>query len=701
MSEDKLTDSEQLTVDDIIEENRRRTEAILAPYDPVAGDRNDPGRVELTVAGLDPSTVWIPREMNDNPLVASLRRTGSVDMYIHTEMHATPGECTREEVIRRFTRLRILHDFPFWAASFVWIKRKGGGSDMLFILNRPQRRLVEALERMRRAGEPIRLILLKARQWGGSTCVQLYMAWLQLVHSEGLNSLIIAHQGLATDEIKDMFDRMLRNYPDWLLTDADGEPLKGRRMENAGMSRGAFRVNGRNCKVKLGTAERPDSCRGGDYNLVHCSEVGIWRTSDMKTPEQIIRAACSGILLEPMTMIVLESTANGTGNYFHREYEAAKNGESQFRPLFVAWYEIDIYTRPLADPRGFAASLLRDRFSSLSTSERRQPGSYLWWLWQRGATLEAINWYVMERMKYSDHGLMAAEYPSDDIEAFVHSGARVFDKYLVEQMRRDCSIPAMRGEIDGDATTGPDSLSNVRFSPAENGGLAIWEDRILPESGYHCPDRYLAVVDIGGRSAKADWSVIVVFDRFGMRSGKKPRVVAQWRGHTDIDLLAWNAARIAKYYDNALLVIESNTIETHDPERLVDGDQSLFIFSQLRDAYANLYARRPSEEDVMRSAPRKYGFHTNVSTKPMIISGLVKAVREGLYVERDEACLDEYLTYEQRQNGSFGALPGRHDDMLMTRAIGLHICFNEMPLPIMTLMAAQRTRDIPSGYSFF
>lgn len=65
----------------------------------------------------------------------------------------------------------------------------------------------------------------------------------------------------------------------------------------------------------------------------------------------------------------------------------------------------------------------------------------------------------------------------------------------------------------------------------------------------------------------------------------------------------------------------------------------------------------------------------------MIISTLQKVLREGLYVERDERCLDEYLTYERKPNGSLGAISGRHDDLLMTRAIGLHICYNEMPLP--------------------
>ena len=48
-------------------------------------------------------------------------------------------------------------------------------------------------------------------------------------------------------------------------------------MERVGRSGAIYRVPSRNCKIKIGTAERPDSCRGGDYNLVHCSEVGIWK----------------------------------------------------------------------------------------------------------------------------------------------------------------------------------------------------------------------------------------------------------------------------------------------------------------------------------------------------------------------------------------------------------------------------------------
>ena len=699
------------TVTEILLENERRNALINTPYHPVIGDSADPCRVPFSVEGLphavaslfpdtpDSSgpTLYIPREMLADPLVRSLEISGSLNCYISDVLGATPSDEYRLLVAERFVRLRICHDFPFWCAVCVYIKPKGGGPDTLFSLNRPQRRLVATLEKMRRDEMPIRLVLLKARQWGGSTCVQLYMAWLQMVHATGLNSLIIAHQGLGTDEIKNMFDRMLDRYPERLLADEGENPPKGRRMENVGGSRGAFRVVHRNCKVKLGSAERPDSCRGGDYNLIHCSEVGIWRSTRLRTPEQIIRAACSGVLLRPMTMIVLESTANGTGNYFHREYEAAKRGESQFKPLFISWYDIDQYTAPLPRPEEFAESLIAGREATIATSDRRQPGAYLWWLWQRGATLEAINWYVSERSKYSDHGQMASEYPSDDVEAFVHSGARVFDKYKVEALRPGCRIKPIRGEIDGDAPSGPDSLAGVRFNPDDNGAMRIWKDREPPQKNIKIINRYLAVVDIGGRSDKADWSVITVFDRDGLDNGALPEVVAQWRGHTDIDLLAWNAARIARYYHDALLVIESNTLDTRDPARYVDGDQSMFILNQLREAYPNLYARSQSPEEVVQGVPRRYGFHTNTATKPMIISGLVKIIREGGYVERDEECLDEYLTYERRQNGSYGALPGRHDDLLMTRAIGLHICFMEMEMPRSIYIDPYRNR--PREYS--
>ena len=618
--------------------------------------------------------------MLEYPLVKKLIKYGSVQEFLEKELKVENTEEDRLKTIDAFVRIRIKEDFCFWAATYVYIKNKGGGEDVLFVLTRPQRRFVRKLEKLRRAGKPIRLVLLKARQWGGSTTSQLYMAWLQLVHQTGLNSLIIAHQGTASDEIKDMFDRMIKAYPVELLHDIgeaynENEP----KLVGVGKSGAIHRVPQRNCKIKLGTAERPDSCRGGDYNLVHCSEVGIWKKTDGKRPEDIVRSACSGILLKPYTMIVYESTANGTGNFFQREYDAAKKKQSQFEAMFISWFDIDQYSAPIEDIEAFANWLYLNRNNDNANSNREESGKYLWWLWERGATLEAINWYIQERSKYTDHGQMASEYPSDDVEAFVHSGARVFDKYKVELLRPMCKPPRYIGDVYGDGDEGEDALLNLRFAEDHQGQFWIWA---LPEidDDIEITDRYLVVVDIGGRSKDADWSVITVIDRLFMMDGGLPSIVAQWYGHIDMDLLAWKSAQIAAFYDEALLVIESNTAETKDKERNVDGDQSQYILNRVKGVYNNLYARKQSEDDIINKVPKKIGYHTNMATKPMVISTLVKVIRETLYVERDERCLDEYLTYE-KVGSQYGAISGKHDDLLMTRAIGLHICYNEMELP--------------------
>lgn len=683
-------------IKEIIRENTKRNKVVYARFNPISGYGSIGERKKIDISDFPICTQYLPVEMFNIPLVKQLSKFGSIDRFLREKLHSQEGDipADRLKVVEQFVRLRCKFDFPFWAATFVYIKKKGGGEDVLFRLTRPQRGFVDRLERLRKADKPIRLVLLKARQWGGSTTSQLYMGWLQLIHKVGLNSLIIAHQGAGSDEIKDMFDRMIKNYPIEMLHKLnesynENEP----KMVGVGKSGSIHRVPQRNCKIKIGTAERPDSCRGGDYNLVHLSEVGLWKVTEGKKPEDIVRSACSGVLLRPYTMIVYESTANGTGNFFQKEYDDAKNGRSQFESMFVSWFDIEQYSMPLDDEVSFAMWLYAGKYSDNVVSNRAESGKYLWWLWEQGATLEAINWYIQERAKYAEHGLMASEFPSDDVEAFVHSGARVFDKYKVEELRRTCRAPRYIGEVYADADEGGKALSNLRFSEDKQGLLYIWD---LPENDdiEIVTNRYLTVVDIGGRSTGADFSVITVFDRLLLIEGGKPVIVAQWYGHIDIDILAWKSAQIAAFYNNSLLVIESNTLETRDKDRDVDGDQSSFILNQIKDVYDNLYARRQSEDAVREGLPVRYGFHTNTSTKPMIISSLIKTVRENLYTERDVRCLDEYLCYEKKPNGAFGAIVGKHDDLLMTRAIGLHICFYEMAIPsIITRKSQRKTKN--------
>lgn len=670
-------------IDNIIKENERRRAVLFAPFNPITGEGSIGERKAFHIPDYPIQTQLLPVEMMDEPFVKALKKAGSVEKLITDTLQLPFTDDAVEKVIAEFTRLRSKYDFPFWAATFVYIKQKGGGQDVLFRLTYPQRKFVNRLEPLRKANKPIRIVMLKARQWGGSTTSQIYMSWLQLIHKVGLNSLIIAHQSAASDKIKAMFDRMINAYPIEMLHQlGDAYSPNEQKMVGVGKSGSIYKVPQRNCEIMIGTAESPDSSRGGDYNLVHLSEVGIWEATPKRKPEDIIRSACGGVKYEPYTMIVYESTANGVGNFFHREYvDARDNPNSQFDAMFVPWYDIEHNTLALDNEQEFAAWLYENRNNADEPSNREESGRYLWWLWQRGATLEGINWYMKYRAQFASHGEMAAECPSDDIEAFVNTGASVFDKYRVDPLRKTCHKVPKVGDIYADADEGEDALKNLRFTEDHQGQLWVWTFPEKDSDEEMVLDRYLTVVDIGGRSSKADWSVIAVFDRFAMIDGDKPCVVAQWYGHIDMDILAWKAAQIAAYYNNSLLVIESNTLETHEKYRDVDGDQSQFILNQIKYVYTNLYARKQSEEDIREGRPRKYGFHTNTLTKPKIISNLIKVVREGLYIERDERCLNEMMVYEKKPNGAYGAVQGEHDDLLMTRAIGLYICFNEMELP--------------------
>ena len=378
-------------------------------------------------------------------------------------------------------------------------------------------------------------------------------------------------------------------------------------------------------------------------------------------------------------MQAIESTPKGTGNYFHRAWLNAKAGLSSYIPIFIPWYYIPHDTLPVDDPKGFAMWLLTYKDSETAPPGCRDAGKYYWYLWESGATFEGIRWYRTKRKDYDDFADMASEAPSNDIEAFQHSGTKVFSIYDIYELQKDCQAPSYTGTLQSDTDRGEGVLKNIRFVPQQDGPLKIWE---MPDDA-PVSDRYLTVVDVGGRGKNADWSIVRVFDRFPMMFGGKPTLVAQLRYHTDHDLLSYDAMRLAFWYGRSLLVIESNTLETRDQERDTDGNMIEYILEKIADLYPNLYMRHRSEEDIAEGRPVKWGFHTNTSTKPMIIGHLVECVRDRLWVERDSYCCDELSIYEKNTKNQFSAPPGKgnHDDVLMATAIGLWVCFNEMDLP--------------------
>lgn len=199
-------------------------------------------------------------------------------------------------------------------------------------------------------------------------------------------------------------------------------------------------------------------------------------------------------------------------------------------------------------------------------------------------------------------------------------------------------------------------------------------------------------VDIGGTSEAADFSCIKVADRLPMlEDGGLPEIVAEWHGHIEHDLLIWKAVQIAAAYRNAVLVIESNTLETEGTE----GDNFDYVLDEVVEYYDNLYSRT-SPEQIKQGLPVKYGFHTNPKTKPTIINFLKSAMRDFLYIERSKPTTFEMDTYELKENGKeMGAAEGCHDDYLMATAILIYVCYKwQLPRIMREFRKSKKTKIV-------
>ncbi len=630
----------------IIEENKRRLAGFNAAYDPVTGIGSpiDRERISYFSKGVH-YDYWAPKEMIKQPLLWSLKKEGSVEAVLKKYYQYTP---TLQDAIEiELIKERYKHDFEFWAYTCVKIQDKITKKIVPFRLNRAQRRLVARLERMRLKGVPIRIIVLKARQWGGSTLVQIYMAWIQIIHKKNWHSVIIADVKDQARNIRGMYNRMADYYPSIfgkieLLPYQNSSSIKV--------------IKDRDCIIGVGSVQEPEAMRSFDFAMAHLSEVGSWQSTGHVSAEALAQNIRAMVPSTPYSIIVMESTAKGVGNFFHREWQAAVSGESGYEPLFVAWWEIEMYQRKIHDYDKFISNM----------------NEYDHFLWNLGATLESINWYNwFKKHEHYEDWRMHEEFPSTDTEAFQSSGHRAFHPLYVIKARKTCLPPEFTGRLVSKARKGPEALVGIRFEELEGAELRVW---LKPDKDSNVANRYALFADIGGRTEKSCRSSIVVLDRYWMIDGGPCEVAASWSGHLDQDLFAWEAVKLASWYNNGLLGVETNSLD-HEQE----GDHFLTVLDEIAPYYTNLYARTTPEK-IRQGYPTMWGWLTDRRTKPLMIDALNAALRDESYIERELEACDEMDTYEFKDS-KYQAREGNYADRVITRAGALVLALNYMPMP--------------------
>lgn len=676
--------------EDIIRENAKRNAVKSSDYDPVSGVGCLGERFRLTVADLTPYALYLPIEMVSNKSIILLRKHGSIEKALTSALKRKPTQLEKDYFWLKVCEQRYQFDFEYYSVSCSKIRDKETGQLIPFLLNRAQRKILKELEKQRLEDRQININLLKARQMGGSTLLQMYMNWIQIVLKTNWNSLVCAHDLTAATGIRSMYVEAIKE-----MTPVGGVKLSIKPF--AGL-KNIKEVAERGCRITVGTAEKPESVRSQDLKLVHFSETAFYPATDNNNPEQLEASIISAIPKVPLTMIVRESTANGVGGYFYEQYQKGKAGDTAFTSIFTPWFIIPLYEEH------FVGSYYRHNGKlkkGTATEFISTMTDYEWNLWNNHeeCTLENLNWRRMMAATMPSESKMKQEYPSDDIEAFQDSGSPVFKSEDIESLRKDTCPPIAVGVLDSIAppeisilepNRRSDILKGITFiTDAESTAfvqdgdlklrdlkgrnkLHIWQ---FPDTSQKISNRYVVSFDPQkGTSDSADYGVIKIFDRYWMMEGEGPEVVAMYYGRIDKDITAWMAVQIAKWYNNALLVIESNTYDSDLKE-----DDTEFIFNIIADYYPNLYARQSSDK-VRENRPVRYGFHTGKTTKPMIINHYTALIRERAYIERDVETLNEAQVFETKKDGKTGAKQGKHDDRIMATMIGLWVCF-DLPMP--------------------
>lgn len=470
-----------------------------------------------------------------------------------------------------------------------------------------QREFVAEVERQYNSGKPVRIIVLKARQLGISTATEGLMFWWSFIHP-GTNGLVLAHENVPSQELFNMTKLYWETFPYRHLYNL-------RYQTKQQLSWYETRS-----QLRIATAKNVQSGRGSTLHAVHASEVAFY--PDAAT---LMLGLTQTIPHRHGSLVVLESTANGVGNYFYDQWQQAEAGESDYIPMFFPWWRHPEYrlTTTISSPL------------ELDADEKQ--------LLRIGASYENLAWrrWAIVNRAGGDLSRFMQEYPSTPEEAFITSGQPLFPHRSVV----DCydPIPGYRGMLI-DTEDG-----SVKFVAERAGNLTIYK---APRSGDTRQDRYFISGD-PSETIAGDPACIQVINR---QTGEQ---VAVWHGRINPIHFAYEMIKLGKFYNWATLCPE------------VEGGGQATIATIIERNYPHIWQHQAADK-VPGKGINSYGWYTNWTRKSWAIGELQRFVVDKAITIHDKLTYIQLRNYVQRDNGTWGNADAEvHDDSVMALAIGV------------------------------
>lgn len=284
---------------------------------------------------------------------------------------------------------RLVNEFPLFSKHLLKIRTKSGAI-LPFVINDAQAYLHKRLEEQLATLGRVRAIILKGRQQGCSTYVN-GRFYRKTTSRFGVRTFIMAHEAEASANLFEMVERFHMHL------DPQFKPSTG-----ATNARELI-FDKLDSGYKIGTAGSKGSGRSATVQFFHGSEVAFWPNADEHG---------AGVLQCVPTVagteIIFESTANGVGNYFHKQWLKAMSGQSEFQAIFIPWFWQKEYVAQVTP----SFQLEQDELEYMQAHH---------------LTLEQMAWRRNKIIELGDPKLFMQEYPATPDEAFQTTG---IDSYI-------------------------------------------------------------------------------------------------------------------------------------------------------------------------------------------------------------------------------------------------------------------------------
>jgi hypothetical protein len=583
--------------------------------------------------------------------------------------------------------------------------------DSVFTPNFSQEIVLSLFAESEAKGHAIIFLLLKARQLGMTTLVELIILWLFLFRPRTY-AVIASADPFKTIEMATMIAYTWEHLPWWLLpTVVDflkGIPARIPEIHSVLKPQWGNQYHG------VGRGQTP--------NAGHLTELSSWKDAADDVDSALLKAMHPN----PNVFLVMESTALGRDNWWYDKWESQKieypAGRSLIRPVFLPWFAgVDIYPtdtehRQLPPPANWTPL---DR--TVRHAERARQAVLANPLWltyiargDRSWTMPIRQMWFYERerelaIRESRLNKFLSEMPADDQEAFQNTNVSVVDQDTVLAYRESAlarpplgvytilgatihqSLIVPRREWDftqPPITIRPSAVCRAtevyQFQPIKFTGyigynpmwkLFLWE---LPEDG----ETYGLGCDTSD-GIGLDWSVLEVIRKGTLR-----------RPHAQVAEFASPYIKANQLYDMALAMGAFYSVWSTRAQRRTqcriciecrgNGEKAQDELKKRGWSNFHPWKRLDNKRRMVNDQVHKEGVFTNVWYRAMMMDTLLTAIDEEAIDVRSPWLVYELETLERDPDEqSARAAYKTHDDRVL--ALGF-------PLESLTVDDRQRTR---------